>query len=79
MLAKDRDNVDRRDFMTGSIAAVGASAIIVSGAGAANAQQNTETRTRTSGTEYTGDICTVTKKELSAVGSQAEASESRPT
>jgi predicted deacylase len=56
MPAKDKDNVDRRDFMTGSIAAVGASVIVVGEAGAANAQQNTETHTRTSGTVYTGDV-----------------------
>lgn len=42
--------------------------------GAANGQRNPEARTRTSGTECTGDVCMVTKKELSAVGSQAEAS-----
>jgi uncharacterized protein len=56
MPAKDRDDVDRRDFLTGSVAAVGASAIVASDPGIANAQPNMETHIRTSGTVYTGDV-----------------------
>ena len=56
MPAKDRDYVDRRDFMAGSIAAVGASAMVVSEAGAANAQLNPETGASGSGTVYTGEV-----------------------
>lgn len=52
----DRESLDRRDFISGSIAAFGASAVAVSEAGAANAQQNAEPLTPTSGTIYTGDV-----------------------
>jgi hypothetical protein len=38
--AKDRDILDRRDFMTGSIAAAGAAAIVIGDAATATAQQN---------------------------------------
>ena len=55
MPAKDRDSIDRRDFMTGSLAAVGGSAIVVSEAGAAQSQQSEETGGSGSGTEYTGE------------------------
>ena len=38
--AKDRDILDRRDFMTGSIVAAGAAAIVIGEAATATAQQN---------------------------------------
>ena len=43
MSAKDRDIFDRRDVMTGSIAAAGAAVILGGKARAANAQQKLET------------------------------------
>ena len=55
-MTEDKDCVDRRDFMAGSIAAVGVSAIVLSEAGAANAQQKPETHTPTAGTVFTGDV-----------------------
>jgi predicted deacylase len=50
----DKDNVDRRDFMTGSIAAIGA--IAVNEAHAAEGRYNKETRVSESGTVYTGEV-----------------------
>lgn len=55
-MPEDKDCVDRRDFLAGSIAAVGASAMVVSEAGAASAQQGVETRAPTARTVYTGDV-----------------------
>jgi uncharacterized protein len=52
MPAEDRDSLDRRDFMTGSLAAAGASALIVSEAGPAQSQPGGAG----SGTEYTGEV-----------------------
>lgn len=52
MPAEDRDSLDRRDFMTGSLAAAGASAFVVSDASAAKAQPGAAR----SGTEYTGEV-----------------------
>lgn len=47
--------IDRRDFMTSTIAAVGTSAIVASEPGATASQENTETRGLESGTVYTGE------------------------
>ena len=55
-MLEDKGCVDRRDFVTGSISAVGASALAAGEAGAAKAQQSAETHTLTAGTVYTGDI-----------------------
>ena len=52
MPAEDRDSLDRRDFMTCSLAAAGASAFVVSDASAAKAQPGAAG----SGTEYTGEV-----------------------
>lgn len=52
---KDRDILDRRDFMAGSIAAAGAAAIVIGEAGAASAQQNSGQGSTGSGTIYTGE------------------------
>ncbi len=56
MQAKDKGNLDRRDFVTGSIAAVGVSALVVAEAGAAKAERGAETGAPGSGTVYTGDV-----------------------
>ena len=59
---KDRDILDRRDFMTGSIAAAGAAAIVIGEAATATAQQNSEERGTRAGTIYTGE--TVQEKKV---------------
>jgi uncharacterized protein len=50
------NKIDRRDFMTGSMAAVGASTVVANEAGAATAQENTETGAAELGTVYTGEV-----------------------
>jgi uncharacterized protein len=49
------NKIDRRDFMTSSIVAVGTSAILASKSGAAAQQGDTESRGSESGTIYTGE------------------------
>lgn len=49
------DKIDRRDFVTSTIAAVGTSAILASESDAAAAQENTETRSSETATAYTGE------------------------
>lgn len=50
-----RDKIDRRDFVTSTIAAVGTSAILASESDAAASQENTETRSSETATAYTGE------------------------
>jgi uncharacterized protein len=50
------NKIDRRDFMTSSIAAVGASAIVGSEAHAATSQADTDPHPTGSGTAYTGEV-----------------------
>lgn len=50
------NKIDRRDFMTGSITAVGASAIVANEAGAATLQEDAETRASELGTVYTSEV-----------------------
>src|SRR4051812_17751999 len=53
------EDLDRRDFLIGSIAAVGASATLVASAGAAHADDKLASTTASSssgGTVYTGDV-----------------------
>jgi predicted deacylase len=49
------DKIDRRDFMTSSIATVGTTAILASKSGGAAAQEDTEIRGSQTGTVYTGE------------------------
>lgn len=60
--AKDKDILDRRDFMTGSIAAAGAAAIVIGEATTATAQQNARKGSSGIGTVYTGE--TVQEKKV---------------
>jgi predicted deacylase len=60
--AKDRDILDRRGFMTGSIAAAGAAAIVIGEAATATAQQNSGKGGSGTGTVYTGE--TVQEKKV---------------
>jgi predicted deacylase len=53
--AKDRESLDRRDFMTGSIAAAGAAAIVIGEAATATAQQTSGKGEARGGTIYTGE------------------------
>jgi predicted deacylase len=50
------NKIDRRDFMTGSITAVGASAIVANEVGAATPQEDTETPASELGTVYTSEV-----------------------
>ena len=50
------NKIDRRDFVTGSITAVGASAIVAGEAGAATPQEDTKTRASELGTVYTSEV-----------------------
>src|ERR1700730_12003905 len=50
-----RDKIDRRDFVTSTIAAVGTSAILASESDAAAPQENMETRNSETATVYTGE------------------------
>jgi len=49
------NRIDRRDFITSSIATVGTSTLLAD-SGAASPQENTETRQAKSGTVYTGEL-----------------------
>ena len=60
--AKDRDILDRRDFITGSIAAAGAAAIVIGEAATATGQQNSGKGDSGTGTIYTGE--TVQEKKV---------------
>lgn len=60
--AKDRDILDRRDFMTGSIVAAGAATLVIGEATAATAQQNSGKGSSGTGTVYTGE--TVQEKKV---------------
>lgn len=60
--AKDKDILDRRDFMTGSIAAASAAAIVIGEATTATAQQNARKGSSGIGTVYTGE--TVQEKKV---------------
>ncbi|WP_273772531.1 M14 family metallopeptidase [Brucella intermedia] len=51
----NKPSLDRRDFMIASVAAVGASATFVAGAGTADAQEATASVSPGGGTVYTGD------------------------
>lgn len=51
----NKPSLDRRDFMIASIAAVGASATLVAGAGTTDAQEATVSASPGGGTVYTGD------------------------
>ncbi len=56
MSGKDWETLDRRDFMASSLAAVGASAVLVGEARAANPRPEEMAPASTSGTFYTGEI-----------------------
>ena len=59
MSNKPHEDVDRRDFLIGSIAAVGTSTVVAASSGAANAKDASSPKNSTataSGTVYTGDV-----------------------
>lgn len=60
--AKDRDILDRRDFMTGSIAAAGTATFVIGAAAAATAQPSSGKGNSGVGTVYTGE--TVQEKKV---------------